>query len=449
MGTFLKILKWLFVVFILWIILLLIAVYLSSLNSYKESDFNIPKDFFITKFWDRDPYSEKNWFEDFIKFNELLEKTDLEYFDIESKCIFDKEKMKEWECDKLKDDYIQDLKTKNIKEYLYYIYEAKTDKEKKEIERKIRIIKKVLSTKWNGFSKGINKKDIEKYNNALQLFEEQKEKIIEKKIKKIKNFIAVNKIKYRKINNKEYILPTPEYSWDLWKFVSYRYLIEYSRSIRYVAYRYFEEWKYEQWISVLLNFQWFIDNLINKYDWNLTGSMVLITINNINNEALEYFIDNYELSKDLKDKIEISLRNEIKEWFINNSLKWEYIFYRDNLKKAFSLYDELNAIIDRTTGVSIKEYKDIKSILEILFFVSKDETNLLLKKVFFDLINDNSLVFVNNLCEDKGVSFNFVNLNNYVWRTIICNTWMPVFSLQLEKEQDMHNLRFQILEKSK
>ncbi len=393
MKIFLRVIQWLFITLILWIIILLIAVYFSSLNAYKESDFNIPKDFFVTKFWDKDPYSEKNWFEDFIKFNELLWKSNLEYFDIESKCIFDKEQMREWECE----------------------------------ERKKRYFNKMMK----------------------DLSEIERNEVLEKQFKKLKNFVAVNKIRYRNINEKEYILLTPEYSWLFWKSIIYTGVIQYSRLVRYVAYKYFDKWKYEQWINVLLEYQWFIDNLINKYDWNLITSMAIVTMNNINNESLEYFIDNYELSKELKNKIEISLNNEIDKWFFNNSTKWEYKFYKDNFKNIVSSYDGLNTILDVDSWIFKKEYKNITSILERLFFVSKDETNLLFKKVFYDLINNDSLVFFNNLCGDKGVSFNFINLNNYVWRTIICHTWISVFSSQFKKEQDMQNSRLKLLEKVK
>ncbi len=107
-----KIIKWGFIIFIVLFIIFLISIYISSLNSYKENDFNIPKDFFDTKFWDKDSYSEENWFKDLVIFIESLstkedvdrpqdrmewskylnKDIDLKYFDILSKCIFDEEK---------------------------------------------------------------------------------------------------------------------------------------------------------------------------------------------------------------------------------------------------------------------------------------------------------------------------------------------------------------------
>ena len=87
-----KFIKWLFIIFTTLFIVLLISIYISSLSSYKESDFNIPKDFFVTKFGDKDPYSEENWFNDFLSFKKVL-KNKSWYFDILSKCLFDKKYM--------------------------------------------------------------------------------------------------------------------------------------------------------------------------------------------------------------------------------------------------------------------------------------------------------------------------------------------------------------------
>jgi hypothetical protein len=62
------------------------------------------------------------------------------------------------------------------------------------------------------YDKSILLEDFKKYKKSLKQFEAEKEIIIEKQFKKFRNFVAMNKIRYRKINNKEYILQTPEYS---------------------------------------------------------------------------------------------------------------------------------------------------------------------------------------------------------------------------------------------
>jgi len=60
MKKILKVLKWLFITLITGTILLFATIYISSLNSYTEADFNIPKDYFKTKYADKDPNSEQN-----------------------------------------------------------------------------------------------------------------------------------------------------------------------------------------------------------------------------------------------------------------------------------------------------------------------------------------------------------------------------------------------------
>lgn len=66
-------------------------------------------------------------------------------------------------------------------------------------------------------------------------------------------------------------------------------MIEYSNWVRYVAYRYFEDWNYNKWIEVLLNYQKFIDNLINKTDDSMIHWLIYINIQRSNLEALEFF----------------------------------------------------------------------------------------------------------------------------------------------------------------
>jgi len=577
----LKILKWLFIIFITWFAILLIAVYLSSLNSYKESDFNIPKDFFITKFWDRDLYSEKNWFEDFVKFNELLEKTDLEYFDIESKCIFDKEKIREWECEERKKRYftkfleehdkeidkeISVLKRKSIevlwkyenhqeilsneeennyneyfkeknnlinKKYIkleankiyllkqFYSYFSIVDLSKEiqitndklkelkptdvefykvfdyindkkvygrykefvdninKIDENIKTIADVWKTidKINNWiyieqkTKDIIKEEIRKlfsgnlelsdfkiYNKSIREFEEQKNRIIEKQFKKLRNFVAVNKLKYKKIDNKEYILPTSEYTningyWNH-KSISYWWLIRYTRLIRYVAYKYFEKWKYEQWIDLLLNFQIFIDNLTNKTDWNILTATVYITIQKYNLNMLSFVLDNYDLSEKLKEKIKNVLKEKINKWLIINWLKYEH----NEARTIFQwLYDE-----------SLKRNKDewlfsyYLWIITTFLFYSVDETEVLADKTKYDYISslekdykNTDFKFPKNVCvidestwERTRYNFSFNNLNNYIWRLMVC-WWWSIDTSKLQKEQDIHDLRNKILEKLK
>jgi UTP-glucose-1-phosphate uridylyltransferase len=50
---------------------------------------------------------------------------------------------------------------------------------------------------------------------------------------------------------------------------------------------------------------------MNKIDGHLIMSLVLITINNINLNAIDYFVKNYELEENLKNKIRENLEKKI------------------------------------------------------------------------------------------------------------------------------------------
>ncbi len=503
-----KFFKWISIIFIIWFIILLISIYISSLNSYKESDFNIPKNFFDTKFWDKDPNSEENWFNDYVKFNELMNNIDyLEYFDILSKCIFDGRYIEEWRCEKDKKNYFEDKvsrhdreidkdirKNKNnvekveklisekyiklerrkiillkefykafdsvdnkndrikYKEFIYYINKGSNNINT--ITDVWRVIDKI--TNWtevdeslkNSISLAIEKiynwkislDDFKQYSNDLDALENIKDEHLEKDFRKFRTFIAINKFKYNKINNKEYLLETPEYSdiyiWDKaywkWKHLSYNWLLKYSRAIRYVAYKYFEEWKYDKWIDILLTFQVFINNLINKYESDFIWALMLIIVHETNSKGIIYFIDNYNLPDELKEKIYIIFNEKIDEWLIENALKREHIINRtifqwlwDNSFNRVSLYRD---------KWFFSYYKWI--IINSLFYSVK-ESELISDKLRFDLINNKGLKS-DFSCEKK--------LYNYIWRSFMC-IWWSNYDNAYQREYDMHRLINNILEK--
>jgi hypothetical protein len=160
LNNILKTLKILFIISFISLIILLTSIYLSSLGSYKEDEFNIASDFLNTRHYSENPYSENNWFIDFKKFNDNLgenlnEKLKLSYFDLLSKCTF-------------KDKRVNKLDTYN-KEYC-----------KEELDKMIKNDPTILD------------------QNSFNQF---------------KNFITINSIKYKKINEKDFILHTPEYTW--------------------------------------------------------------------------------------------------------------------------------------------------------------------------------------------------------------------------------------------
>ena len=88
-----RLIKWFWIVFIWLISLISILVYISSLYSYKESDFeNIPENFFNTFNYNKYINSEENGFKDFKELIAFIDKNnkdiDLDYFDKQVKCQF-------------------------------------------------------------------------------------------------------------------------------------------------------------------------------------------------------------------------------------------------------------------------------------------------------------------------------------------------------------------------
>lgn len=353
----------------LWIIILLISIYISSLNSYKESDFNIPDNYFDTKYSDKDENAEENGFIDFVELNNILSKKDkgfdLLYFDKKSQCIFDNKK---YSCEYLENN-------------------------------------------------NINKNDFYKF----------------------KSFILSNKKEFEKINNKEYIKQTSEYLLHYWKDISYSWLLSYFRSSRYLVNDYFEKWKYYLWIDILLNNQKFIDNLFNKSDINLIWWIVLITIEKINLESIEYFIKKYELNAKNKEKIKVVLEKKLDNWLIENWIKHEY-FFEESIFKSFWIknLDFWIFIKSFSAPAEIYDYTWPIFILKNTLLFSEKESLLLIKKMNYEIIR-------NRWSSDFKVN---LNLNNY-WGREFINIWTSNFENQFKKEEDLLLLRETILEKLK
>jgi hypothetical protein len=258
----------------------------------------------------------------------------------------------------------------------------------------------------------------------------------------------MNKIRYRKINNKEYILQTPEYSWFLWKSMIYPGLVKYSKAIRYVAYKYFKEWEYEKWINVLLEFQWFIDNLMNKYDSVPYWILINLDTNITNLETLRYFINNYDLSNELKEKIKLILGKRIDEWLIFNSLKREHLVNRTIFQYS---WDES---LKKDDGEWYLKYY-FRVLINNLFF-SVEETELINDKVMYDVILSNwnwskwySDILSKNIDNFWDGRFE-LSLNNYIWRVMINRLAITtIYKTYTQVEQDSRKLRADILERLK
>ena len=424
-SKILKAIKILITLAILWLIILFISIYISSLNSYKESDFNIPKDYFNTKHFDKDPNSEENWYNDFVTFiesldhesnvhrpqdrikedNYLSEKIDLYYFDMLSKCTFKDKTNKDWwiydveYCENMIDNYIIDKIYKEDKK------EARDNKEK-----------------WVSIKKlGNSTADLKRLSEYRKNYEKQG-------FKELKRKVLLNQIKFKKINSKDFILQTTEYSWIVWKGIWFVSFITYSRVIRLISFDYFEKWQYKKWINLLLNYQKFIDNLIAKWDMNFLSQLVLISIHNININALSYFIDNYELDNKTKNKMFTSLGIYNLTWMVTNWIKWEYKISIDILEYA------KKDIFNKDPWDNYYNY--IKWIIEYNLFYSPRETKLLTSKKYYELIETK---LNNNFSVD-------LNINNYVGRYLYNTTdYLPSY----KKEEEMIKLRNDLLEKLK
>lgn len=432
-----KFIKYLLILLFTWAILVLISIYISSLGSYKESDFNIPQDAFQTKFWDKDPYSEENWFNDLVDFiNSLENREDLGYFDILSKCIFDEKYIEKWKCENDKQWYIAKQK-KKLKSNIFS--EIMQDLENNKISSDQYREYQNIFVKDLTFSV----KDIERYPRLEEYidFEKQFENKSEQFFHNYKRFVHIMNIKSNKIKSKEYILELSEYSYIYnwkqdywaWKSIVFTDLIQYSRWQRYVIYKYFEDWDYNAGIKLLLEHQNFIDNLTNKTDASLINSLVNISLSKNNLEILDYILNNYELPENLHNKIITSLEYKIDGWLITNSLKREHIINRTIFKYLFD-----SSFISGVDYIWEKDryFTDLIQMMEGYLFFSVKETELISDKYAYNHIYKHP----NWSCQ--------VNLNNYLWRTIACNL-SATYEAQYQKEENIKILRKNILEKLK
>jgi len=375
-----KIIKWLLIIFFVLIVILFIILYISSLGAYKQSDFNIDKNFFQTKYSDKNAESKENWFQDFIILeNKLESKRDfLRYFEIKSKCIFNEKYIKKWQCEK-------------------------------DIEKELNKIKK----EFNKIKKEFILEDI-----------------LKSKLVNLKIFIySINK-DFENLNKKKFFKKTKEYysdsNWNS-KIINYSWLFQYFHVIKYMAYNYFEEWKYEKWIDLLLKSQTFIDNYLNKADFDLIWFLVWISISKNNLEALQYFIDNYELDTNLKEKIKLVLTKKIETWLIETGLKNDHFSMKKTIKNFKGYSDYNDWYIDYV-------YRVVKWYL----FFSAEETELMLDKYMYEVIKNKWKI----LWKPNKKIYNFI------WRKIVFNAiWANTYSRQFEEEEELWKLRKKILKK--
>jgi len=549
MKKLIKILKWFFIVLTTVIIWLFITIYISSLNSYTESDFNIPKDFFKTKYADKDPFSKENWFNDLVDMSNALtikgdrinteswtldKDINLWYFNILWNCIFDEKYEREKKCEDQKKNYFFDLiyehdssidkkialinnnpekvkklfdqkyiklqttNVNNIKEFYSLINIKNINLEIEKLNKQIKDIKKrkneninykdndyifdytkkrsiyrrykILIDKINEQYKNIktiadiwktindinsnndnNKQkkdfitkqlndfycysyiyctisisDFKQYNNDLYYFNNTtKEKIISISLEKLKILSKNINEKYeKKIMNKWYIL----WNWEN-RLIhdGYSYIQDFYSSKIYLANTYLKKWDYEKWINILLNNKKFINYLINKSDWTIYTYPILIAINKLNLSALNYSISNYKLDIKSKEKIINTLKEKVELWWFRNWLKRSYI----ELKKSLDQYSIKPIKYFFSNKISTKIHIFIYNNILYKLFYSPNETKLILKKNFFNILTKNSEFKVN------------LNINNYLWRDYYNKNYKQLYNTNeiIKKEKYNQKLR--------
>ncbi len=245
-----RIWKGLIILTIISIIWLIAIVYISSLSSYKTSDFNIPEDYFYTRYMDKKIDSKGNGYNDYIDFlKEIEEKSSeigLRYFYFKSKCIIEKK------CNKITDDFL----------------------------------KEEMRKKWIK-----NRKDL-----------------VKSKLREFSKFARTNKERFKKIKEKEYIKTIVVDD----VYISQSSYFTYIRALPYLIYTYLEKWQYEKWMYLLLEHQKSLDNLINKVENE--NSPFPLAIYEYNLRTIEYFLNNYRVQDDIKYSIKKVLETKIRDW---------------------------------------------------------------------------------------------------------------------------------------
>jgi hypothetical protein len=152
---------------------------------------------------------------------------------------------------------------------------------------------------------------------------------------------------------------------------------------------------------------------------------VFVTLQNINLHNFEYLIDNYQIPNEQKNKILETLKNEIKFWLVENSIKYQYDYWKSTLNW-----------IDKIT------------IQPSSIFYSEKESLVIHRKIFYDLINNKweTSNFTKEITEKNHYIFAFKNPRNWIWRILISG-WIWTFRTQRQKEDEMHTKRQQLIDK--
>ena len=235
MKKILKIIWWIILFLFIW---LFISIYISSLFSYTEENFKIPKSFFNTRHYDKNFDSEDNGYHEFIKLLTYLNDNNSEKFsnyDLLSKCFFTKD-------ENVKERYCNTIEKKQIKE----------------------------NQNW---------------------------------LKKMYKYISITQLKFKKLSDKEYIYSFDKNNINSLDSFSSTSLVQFFKVSNYLAYKYVENWEIKKWINILINNQRFLNNLWKKWDFDMLLSLVLILLNRINLEWIDYINENYYIDSEFKNEL--------------------------------------------------------------------------------------------------------------------------------------------------
>lgn len=422
-----KIFKYIFFFIILLITIFSIVLYLSKQNLYTESDFNIPKWYFDTKYQDKDIYSEDNWYEDYQKFMESFWKSysiDLLSLDKDNGLYFDnynhlKILWSKIDCiiynkNKCEDSIYENYKNNEI---------IKIKIEYREDWLSLEEVDNIINSYKEEFFENKYKEDLQK---SLILFNE---------------FYETNKYYYDDIMKNEFFLYPIDYSSEL---NMKDYSIDYFRAVRYLSYSLIESWNIDMWVDIIIENQEFLDYLINKFDADIFPSLILLNNNNDNLLTIEYFINNYNLWKENLDKIRYYFKNNyIDENFLINPIKREYKIFEENILKLKKYWlwitDITSEILDNTKSYSNRTL--IEKISNNLFF-SAEETILLNYYIWYNFLDKNNGTDI--FIKIKENLFNYKWISNYIWRKIISLNLYDNDYL-FEKEERIHENRVNLI----
>lgn len=409
----LKILKYIWLFILSLITILLIVVFISKQSLYKESDFNIPEDFFDTIYSDKDENSEENWFIDLLDLIEklnnnvvssnLYEDIDLEYYSSKYK------------------DLINNFNSKKLND------ESKITKEKDKLREEIYREKKDYLEVKNELEKHSDKYFLFKFLQNYKTFDNEIKIIDDEKyneLSSLKSLLEEDNL-FKNVYSSDFLKVKQEYIGMNSENINFTGLPTFFRSLNYLSILEFENWNYDSGIDLILENQKFIDFMLNNSDVPTIFYMVFMKLNNYSNDTLNYVLDNYKLDKKYLDELNIYFEdNELYDGILKNSIKHDL---KPSSEAIDLLDEEEGSLIYLVLENSIKEKLFFEDFLMFLFY-NEEETLLLNKKIYYDSINLNE--------EHLFESMDPYKLANILWRGVLIDMY-SLYESQFEKKDKM------------